>query len=90
MFESDPKSMRETLREMAKSAHNATLGKGVDPIPTLQEYIQRDPRFRDFASDRLATEVMEAVRNGRSQAIDFDDPVLKGGQPRPLRGAGRY
>ena len=90
MFEDDPKSMRETPREMARSAHNAALGKGIDPTSTLEQYISRDPRFADFASDRLAAETMDAVRNGRSQSLDLDDPVLKGGQPRPLKGAGRY
>ena len=90
MFANDPKSMRETLREMARSAHNECLGQGIDPTEKLEAYIQRDPRFQDFASDRLAKETMEAVRNGRSQAIDFDDPVLRGLPPRPLRGAGRY
>jgi hypothetical protein len=78
MFGNDPQSMKLTLLEMARSAHNDSLGQGVDPAGKLQEYINRDPRFQGFASDRLAEETMERVRNGNSQAIDLDDPFLKG------------
>jgi hypothetical protein len=70
---------------MARSAHNETLGQGIDPTAKLQDYIQSDARFRDFASDRLASETMERVRSGNSQSIDLDDPYLRGGQQRPLR-----
>jgi tRNA(Ser,Leu) C12 N-acetylase TAN1 len=85
MFANDPKSMRETLREMARSAHNETLGQGIEPTEKLRAYIEADGRFKGFASDRLAAETMERVRNGNSQSIDLDDPYLHGGQQRPLR-----
>jgi hypothetical protein len=85
MFANDPKSMKLTLLEMARSAHNDTLGQGVDPTAKLQDYILSDARFKGFASDRLAQEVLERARNGNSQAIDLDDPYLLGGQQRPLR-----
>jgi hypothetical protein len=85
MFANDPKSMKLTLLEMARSAHNETLGKGIEPTEKLQDYIRRDARFEGFASDRLALEVLERARNGNSQGIDLDDPYLRGGQHRPLR-----
>jgi hypothetical protein len=84
MFANDPKSMRETLREMARSAHNETLGQGVEPTEKLRAYIEADQRFKGFASDRLAAGTMQRVRNGNSQSLDLDDPYLRGGQQRPL------
>jgi hypothetical protein len=71
MFESDHGSMKASLLEMARSAHNATLGQGVTPNAKLETYIQSDARFRGFASDRLAEAVLERARNGNSQTIDL-------------------
>ena len=91
MFGNDPQSMKLTLLEMARSANDATLGKGVAPDETLQGYIKSDARFQGFAPERLATEVLNRARNGQSQSIDLDDPYLQGGQQRPsAKGSGRY
>lgn len=85
MFSTDPKAMKETLREMARSAYVDTLGQGIEPTEKLKAYIESDLRFKGYASDRLAAETMERVRNGNSQSLDLDDPYLRGGQQRPLR-----
>jgi hypothetical protein len=84
MFESDHRSMKQSLLEMARSAHNAVLGQGIAPDAKLADYIRGDARFQGFASDRLAKVVLERARNGKSQTIDLDDPYLKGGEQRPL------
>jgi hypothetical protein len=84
MFSNDPRSMKQTLLEMARSAHNAVLGQGIAPDAKLADYIRGDARFQGFASDRLAEEVLKRARNGNSQTIDLDDPYLRGGQQRPL------
>jgi hypothetical protein len=84
MFENDPRNMKLALREMARAAYDANLGSGNDPARKLAEYLQQDARFRDFDPSKLAHEVMQRARSGTTQGIDLEDPVLRGGPPRPL------
>jgi hypothetical protein len=83
------KTLRLTLGRMYEEALNATGGHRADAERKLAQSIDNDRRYDAYRTDRLVSRFRDCYQNGAF--LDFSDPVLKGGQPRPcqLRGS-RY
>jgi hypothetical protein len=74
-------TLRRTLGQMYRVALNDACGNHEEAEKKLAESINNDRRFDPYPTDRLVSRFRECFRSGAS--LDFDDPQLKGGAPRP-------
>ena len=83
MFETDPKSLAQTLGAMEKESREVCNFDQIAAKTKFEEYLRRDVRFSGYDHSRLVERVMEARSCGRT--LDLDDPFLQqNGQKRPL------
>jgi hypothetical protein len=59
-----------------------------EALELLQQEVRTDRRMDPYIPERLAERVNDVWQSGRS--FDWDDPYLKGGQPRSHVLRGRY
>ena len=82
-------TLRKELGRLYQQALNRTGGNHDEAEIKLAQSIDNDRRFDQYLTAPLVNSFRDAYRRGAF--LDFDDPVLKGGKPRPcqLRGS-RY
>jgi hypothetical protein len=71
-----------TLTNMHKTAVERCNFDQNEAKQKMREYLAYDGRFRDYDHEALINRVAECRSNGA--ILDFDDPRLKGQEPRPL------
>jgi hypothetical protein len=86
--ESD-RGLRVVLGKMYQEALDTTGGNHANAEQKLAQSIDNDRRFDQYLTAPLVDRFRDCYKTGAF--LDFTDPVLKGGQPRPcqLRGS-RY
>ena len=82
MFERDQKDLVVTLGEMDRQSRIRTNFDQPAAREKMAGWLSQDRRFDEFDKDKLARRVQECRQSGA--VLDLDDPVLKGGEPRPL------
>jgi hypothetical protein len=82
-------TLRKALGTMYQDALNQTCGNHKAAEQKLAQSIDNDRRFDEYQTAPLVERFRQNYQNGGF--LDFNDPVLKGGKPRPcqLRGS-RY
>ena len=82
MFDNDHRDLCAALNEMERQSRIKTNFSQSEAKEKMTQWLGQDRRFDTYAKDKLAQRVMECRQSGA--VLDLDDPVLKGGSPRPL------
>ena len=82
MFDDNSKDLTATLAEMHRVARIKSNFSETDAKEKMRKWIKQDSRFGEFDAAKLADRVNECIQSGAT--LDLDDPVLKGGEKRPL------
>lgn len=86
MFDRNEKDMKKTLGEMAQlSRQRSNFDQGAAK-EKFKEFLRQDRRFDGYNVDALVTRVDQCLSAGAQ--LDLTDPVLRGGERRPLDRSG--
>jgi hypothetical protein len=75
------RTLRTVLGQMYKEALAETCGCHAEAEVKLAEAIDNDRRFDAYKTDKVVDRFRDCYSNGIF--FDLEDPVLKGGAPRP-------
>ena len=81
-------ALRRELGRKYQEALNHSGGNHEVAEQKLAQAIDLDRRYDSYLTDKLVDSFRSAYQNGSQ--LDFSDPVLKGGQPRPCQLRGAY
>jgi hypothetical protein len=87
-YDSDSRSMAETLAQMTRQALNKCSGNQIEADEQVQRWIANDRRFDQYDAGRLASRVSECWSNGATLNLE-DDPHLLRERPANRYGSGR-
>ena len=82
MFDDNHKDMTAWLAEAERQARIKSNFSETDAQKKLTAWIKQDSRFSEFDATKLAERVVDCI--GHGAVLDLSDPVLKGGERRPL------
>ena len=82
MFDRDERDLVRTLNEMERTARERSHFDQIEARQRLRSYVQADRRFNSYDADALVSRVLECRQC--AAVLDLDDPVLRGGERRPL------